>query len=52
MDYTNGGTWRDAGALPSPRYGLKAAAIDGQLYVSQFDMYLPKQIFLCLVEIA
>jgi len=33
MDYTNGGTWRVAGALPSPRYGLKAASIDGQLYV-------------------
>jgi len=33
MDYTNGGSWRVAGVLPSPRYGLKAAAIDGQLYV-------------------
>ena len=37
MDYTNGGSWRVAGALPSPRYGLKAAAIDGQLYVSKVD---------------
>ena len=35
MDYTNGGSWRTAGALPSTRYGLKAASIDGQLYVSQ-----------------
>jgi len=33
MDYTNGGSWRTAGALPSTRYGLKAASIDGQLYV-------------------
>ena len=37
MDYTNGGSWREAGALPSPRYGLKAAAIGGQLYVSKVD---------------
>ena len=41
MDYTNGGTWRTAGSLPTSRYGLKAASIDGQLYVSKFsDMFL------------
>ena len=41
MDYTNGGTWRTAGPLPTSRYGLKAASIDGQLYVSKFsDMFL------------
>ena len=52
MDYTNGGSWRVAGALPSPRYGLKAASIDGQLYVSKFKMLcLPKQISKCLVEL-
>ena len=49
MDYTNGGTWRVAGAIPSPRYGLKAAAIDGQLYVSQFNMYLIVQYFVKIV---
>ena len=43
MDYTNGGTWRTAGSLPTSRYGLKAASIDGQLYVSKIsDMYPSK----------
>ena len=40
MDYTNGGSWRTAGALPSTRYGLKAASIDGQLYVSHLSSSL------------
>ena len=43
MDYTNGGTWRTAGPLPTSRYGLKAASIDGQLYVSKFSDMFPKK---------
>ena len=43
MDYTNGGTWRTAGSLPTSRYGLKAASIDGQLYVSKFSDMFPKK---------